>query len=120
MSFFNQFNNDIVIRDGVDLDALDFHKLEEYEGGIIYVDGFFFTKGKYGEQVVVVGNDAKINMPGYAVRKFKRIDENEEAKERVIRGELVITNIEPLTTSNGDTYAFKLEDKADLPKEEQQ
>lgn len=114
MSFFNQFNNNMVIRDGVDLDSMDFHKLNEYTGGTISVDGYFFTKGRYGKQVVVVGNGAKINMPGYAVEKFERIDENEEAVERVLNGELVIIDIEELETANGTTTAFKLADADDL------
>lgn len=117
MSFFNQFNNNQVLRDGIDLDQMDFHKLKEYEGGVIEVDGYFFTKGRYGKQVVIVGNGAKINMPGFAVEKFERIDENDEAVKRVLNGELVITDIEELETPNGTTTAFKLADKADLPTE---
>lgn len=114
MSFFNQFNNNQVLREGIDLDQLDFHKLSEYIGGVINVDGYFFTKGRYGKQVVVVGNGAKINMPGYAVEKFERIDENSEAVKRVLNGELAIIDIEELETANGTTTAFKLADAADL------
>ena len=117
MGFFNQFNGNRVVREGIELDKLDFHKLEEYIGGTIIVDGYFFTKGRYGKQVVVVGNDAKINMPKYAVDRFERIDDNEEAKKRVLNGELALINIESLETANGDTVAFTMTDVSELPKE---
>ncbi len=117
MSFFNQFNGNQVLREGIDLDKLDFHQLNEFIGGMIHVDGYFFTKGKYGRQVVVVGNDAKINMPGWAVDRFDKIDENEEAKKRILDGQLVIVDIEELETSNGITTNFKLADAADYPEE---
>lgn len=117
MSFFGQFNGNRVVREGIELDKLEFHKLDEFIGGVIIVDGYFFTNGKYGKQVVVVGNEAKINMPKYAMERFERIDENEEAKKRILNGELALIDIEPLETSNGNTVAFTMTDVSELPKE---
>ena len=112
---FNKFNGDMVLRAGVEIDGYEFVKLENYigEGSIINVDGYFFTNGKYGKQVVVVGNGAKINMPKYATKYFERIDEDEEAKEHVMAGDLVIVDICELETRNGNTVGFKLADAKD-------
>lgn len=115
MGFFNQFNSDMVLRPEVgDISEWDFAPLKDYIGGVIVVDGYFFTNGKYGKQVVVVGNGAKINFPGYAVKKFEKIDANEEAVDRILQGQLVIKDIEELETKNGTTTGFTLADRAEL------
>lgn len=115
MGFFSQFNSDMIIRPEVgDISDWPFQPLKDYIGGVIVVDGYFFTTGKYGKQVVVVGNGAKINMPSYAVKKFKKIDANEEAIDRILAGELVIKDIEELETKNGTTTGFNLADRAEL------
>lgn len=115
MGFFNQFNSDMVLRPEVcDISEWDFAPLKDYIGGVIEVDGYFFTNGKYGKQVVVVGNGAKINMPGYAVKKFEKIDANEEAVDRILAGQLVIKDIEEMETKNGTTTGFTLADRSEL------
>ena len=105
---FETLNNKKTVRDGVNTDEMEFVPLVDFVGGEIAVDGYFFTNGKYGKQVVVVGNGAKINMPGYAVEKFERLDEIPEAVDAMLAGGMKIIDIQPLKTKNGETVAFTL------------
>lgn len=108
--FFDQFNGKSTVKEGINLDELEFLPLKDYIGGEIAVDGYFFTNGKYGKQVVVVGNGAKINMPKYATKNFEAIDSNEEAVEKLLAGGCKIVDIEELETKNGTTTGFRLTD----------
>jgi hypothetical protein len=115
MGFFDKFNGATTVRPEVgDITDWPFMPLKDYIGGAIKVDGYFFTNGRYGRQVVVVGNGAKINMPGYAVKNFEAINEDKEAVEKMLAGEMAITDIEPLETKNGQTTGFRICDAADL------
>ena len=98
------------VREGVDTEEMEFCKLKEFEGKSIKVDGFFFTKGDYGKQVVVVGNGKKINMPERAVEIFEEIRSNPEMLNAVLEGHLLITNIAPKKAKKGNTYTFELQD----------
>lgn len=95
------------IKEGVDLSKMEFKPLKDFIGQTIYVDGFFFTEGKYGKQVVVVGNGYKINLPSRFVEKFETIDGDAEMLEAMINGKLMLTNIEPLATNNGTSTSFR-------------
>lgn len=115
MGFFGQFNGTSTIRQEIgDIKEWPFLPLKDFIGGEIHVDGFFFTTGKYGEQVVVVGNGAKINMPGYALKSFKRIEDNEEAVKKMLAGEMGIKDIKELDTKNGKTTGFTICDASEL------
>ena len=94
------------LREGVDLGALEFKPLKEFIGQNIVVDGFFFTDGKYGRQVVVVGNNAKINLPSRYVEKFEQIESDSEMLRGVLDGKLVLTNVKSIATNNGNTTTF--------------
>lgn len=108
--FFSQFNQRATVKEGINLEDLEFHPLKDYIGGEIIVDGYFFTNGRYGKQVVVVGNDAKINMPKYATAMFERIDDNDEAVNKMLEGGMKLINIEEKTTKNGTTVIFEAAD----------
>ena len=115
MGFFDKFNGRTTVRpEAGDLNDMPFAPLADFIGGVINVDGYFFSNGKYGKQVVVVGNGAKINMPGYAVKYFEELNSSDEAVERMLNGELAIKDIENLETKNGKTVAFKLCDAVEL------
>lgn len=109
---FNELNNVVkTIRDGVDTDNMEFRPIKDFVGQEIRVDGFFFTsKGNYGEQVVVVGNGAMINMPKRAVATFKKIVSNEAMLKAVLDGHLKLTDIKPIDTKNGKSTAYTLTD----------
>ena len=70
MALFEKLNRKSTVKEGIDLQSMEFKNIREFEGQTIHVDGFFFTRGTYGEQVVVVGNGYKINMPKKAVEDF--------------------------------------------------
>ena len=105
---FNLLNDSIqTVKEGIDLKALEFKPLKDFIGQTIKVDGFFFTKGKYGKQVVVVANNAKINMPARALEKFEMIANSPEALKAVLDGHLVLTDIQERDTNNGTTTIYK-------------
>ena len=95
------------LKEGIDLGALEFKPLKDFIGSEINVDGFFFTEGKYGKQIVVVGNHAKINLPSRYVEKFEQIEASEEMLQGVRDGKLVLTNIRSIETNNGNTTTFQ-------------
>ena len=85
----------------------------DFEGQTVKVDGFFFTRSRrYNmDQVVVVGNGYKINMPARAVETFKAIRDNEFMLKAVLEGKLELINIKPIKAKNGnDTCAYELHD----------
>lgn len=99
------------IREGIDTNAMEFKPISDFVGQTIKVDGFFFTtKGKYGKQVVVVGNGSLINMPKRAVEVFEKIANNEAQLQAVLGGHLMLTDITPITTKNGPSTAYKFKD----------
>lgn len=97
------------IRDGINLETMEFRPLKDFRGLSLRVDGFFFTDGKYGRQVVVVANGYKINMPKRAVEKFEAIVENKELLDAMLEGHLALVDIQEKPTNNGTTtiYTFK-------------
>lgn len=115
MGFFDKFNGTSTVRPEVgDIKEWPFVALKEFEGEQLKVDGFFFTEGKYGRQVVVVANGSKVNMPGYAVKIFDRIAADDEAVNMMLDGNMAISDIEPLETRNGTTTEFKVCEAAEL------
>ena len=112
---FNELNQQHVatVKEGIDTDSMEFKPLKDFEGQTVKVDGFFFTKSqKYNtDQVVVIGNGYKINMPGRAVETFKTIRDNEAMLKAVFDGKLELINIKPIKAKNGnDTCAYDLHD----------
>lgn len=95
------------IREDVDLSSMEFRPLKDFVGSEVAVSGFFFTNGKFGKQVVVVGNGFKINMPAREVEKFEQIEQNEEMLNALLNGHLRLTNIIEKSTRNGTSTYFK-------------
>ena len=108
---FKELNNYVeTVREGIDTSDMEFRPLKDFCGKRIKVDGFFFTEGKYGKQVVVVGNGFLINMPGRAVETFETIQSNESLLKGMLDGHLCIRDIKMVETKNGTTAAYKLDD----------
>lgn len=105
---FNSLNKRSTVMDGVNTQDMEFKKLKEFCGQTIECKGFFFTDGKYGKQVVVVGNGYLINMPARAVEQFEYIANNSNALDAVLNGKLVLKDIHEAVTKNGDTIAYTL------------
>ena len=109
---FNQLNNfKQTIKEGIKLENLPYKPLKDFVGYTLFVDGFFFSNGKYGKQVVVVANGAKINMPARATAQFEEIMENDEMLSAVLNGNLCIVDIRMVETQNGTTTSYKLKDR---------
>lgn len=105
---FEKYNNYVsTIKEGIDLQSMEFTGLKSFVGQSVLVDGFFFTDGKYGKQVVVVGNGYKINIPPREVSKFEDIARNEDDLKAVLDGKLALTDIREKKTTNGTTVVFK-------------
>lgn len=108
---FSELNKQVTtIKEGIKLEDLEFAPLKNFVGKEIAVDGFFFTEGKYGTQVVVVGNSYKINMPARAVETFQKIKDDEVMLKAVLEGHLKLTDIKSIATKNGNTTGYRLTD----------
>ena len=95
------------VRDGIDSKNWEFKPLKDFVGKEILVNGFFFTKGKYGDQVVVIAEDVKVNIPKRYTEQFEQIRDNDEALNEMLAGHLKLTDIENIDSQNGKTTAFK-------------
>lgn len=109
---FNELNNQVrTIKEGVNLENMEFKKLREFIGSEIKVDGFYITSGGlYGDSCVVIGNGYKINMPKRAVKQFKDIKENQEMLNAVLQGHLKLVDIKTVSTPKGIAVVYNLAD----------
>lgn len=106
---FSNLNKRSTVREGIDTQNMEFKPLKDFCGQKVKCDGFFFTDGKYGKQVVVVGSGYLINMPARAVEQFEQIAADNEAVDAVLKGKLVIKDIKIIDTRNGQTTAYNLD-----------
>lgn len=107
---FNEYNYKSTVREGIDTDAMEFLPIKNFVGQEVRVDGFFFTRGRYGDQVVVVGNGYKINLPSRSTEIFQKIANDSEQLKAVLTGHLKLTNIKIKDTKNGTTTIFDFAD----------
>lgn len=108
---FESLNNNVAtVKEGINTRDFDFVPLKTFEGQLVVVDGFFFTKGDYGKQVVVVGNGHNINMPKRAVEQFEKIASDGAMVEAVLSGHLALKDIKEIKTKNGKTAIYTLAD----------
>lgn len=94
----------------VNTDGMEFHKLSEFVGKVVKVDGFFFTTGKYGKQTVVLSNDILINMPSWATKDFEQIENNDSMLNELFNGKCALTNIAIKSTPKGEATIFDFTD----------
>nr|DAH52657.1 MAG TPA: hypothetical protein [Caudoviricetes sp.] len=107
---FAEYNYKNTVKEGIDTDAMDFLPIKNFVGQEIRVDGFFFTEGRFGQQVVVVGNGYKINMPPRCVPIFQKIANDPEQLKAVLAGHLKLTAIKMKETKNKPTTIFDFAD----------
>lgn len=108
---FEKLNRRNTVKDGIDTQAMEFKPLKDFCGTKIKVDGFFFTDGRFGTQVVVVGNGYLINMPKRAVEQFEKISSDDKMLDAVLAGKLELRDIKMLETKNGQTVAYDFCDR---------
>lgn len=107
---FNEYNYKSTVKEGIDTDKMEFLSIKNFVGQDVLVDGFFFTEGRYGKQVVVVGNGYKINLPSRSTEVFQKIANDPEQLQAVLTGHLKLTNIKIKDTRNGTTTIFDFAD----------
>lgn len=101
------------VREGIDTRSQDFAPLKNFIGQTIRVDGFFFTNGDYGKQVVVVGEGFNINMPSRALEQFEAIAADPEMVAAVMAGKLIINDIKAGNSKKGNPTTFYSLDDAE-------
>lgn len=94
----------------INTDGIEFHKLSEFVGKVVKVNGFFFTDGKFGRQTVVLSNDVLINMPVWATRDFEKIENDDAMLNALLDGKCALTNIAIKSTAKGNTTIFEFTD----------
>lgn len=111
---FKELNSVKTIKEGIKLEDLQFRKLKEFTGKTLSVDGFFFTNGDYGKQLVVVARDNeggwKVNMPNRAIDQFEAIKADKDMLKAVLEGHLQITDISEAKVGRGVTTVYTLAD----------
>ena len=111
---FKELNSVKTIKEGIRLEDLQFRKLKEFTGKTLSVDGFFFTNGDYGKQLVVVARDNeggwKVNMPNRAIDQFEAIKSDKDMLKAVLEGHLQITDISEAKVGRGITTVYTLAD----------
>lgn len=95
--------------DGLNTEDWTFKKIKDFVGETIPVKGYYITKGKYGDQCVVIGNGVLINMPDRAVEEFTDIFADSKNQELLKAGKISLKNIKPLETKSGDTTAYDID-----------
>ncbi len=95
---FENLNNTSVstIKEGVELEKMEFKKLRDFLNMELLVDGFFISY--------------KINMPKRAVEQFKTIRDDKDMLNAVLTGHLKLTDIKTMPTKSGITVSYKLTD----------
>lgn len=111
---FKELNSVRTIKEGIKLEDLQFRKLKDFAGKTLYVDGFFFTNGDYGKQLVVIARDDmgawKVNMPKRAIDQFEGIKADKEQLKAVLEGHLKIVDIREEKLGRGITTLYTLDD----------
>ena len=107
---FESLNKRSTVCAGINTQEMEFAPLKDFCGQHFVCDGFFFTDGKYGEQVVVVGAGYLINMPARAREQFHKIEQDKDMMQAVLNHHLLITDIRMIDTRNGKTTAYTLAD----------
>lgn len=103
---YNTLHSNSIIRAGFDSKNNEFKPLKDFVGKTIPVNGFFFTTGRYGEQVVVVADGVNVNMPKRCAEDFKLIASDNEAVQDILAGNVIITDIAMKDTTNGRTVIY--------------
>ena len=104
-----ELNKKSTVREGIDTSNMEFKKLREFIGSSVNPVGFFITKGKFGEQAVVVTEECLINMPSYATETFKNL--SAEQIDAIKDGKMMITDIAVKEIHGRECTVFRYADK---------
>lgn len=111
-NMFEKLNMRNTVASGIDTSEMDYVPLKNFCGKEFIIDGYFFTKGMYGKQVVLVNADENVlvNMPARSVEQFQKIDKDEEMLKAVLSRKCKVINIRMKETSSGTTTIYDLAD----------
>lgn len=109
----NASNSKGVRMDGLNTEGWAFKKIKDFIGETVPVKGYYITKGKFGDQCVVIGNGVLINMPDRAVDEFTGIFGDESNRSLLKAGKISLKNIKPLDTNSGKTTAYDIDADVD-------
>lgn len=109
---FEKLNMRNTVASGIDTSKMDFVPLKWFCGKEFVIDGYFFTEGHFGKQVVLVNADENVlvNMPARSVEQFQKIDKDETMLKAVLSRKCKVTNISMKETRNGTTTIYDLAD----------
>lgn len=112
----NKHGGNSILPEDVDLMNIEFKPLRDFIGEEFKLGGFFFSNGQFGEQVALYAKTknyqggVKINVPNRYVEVFRTILNTKGAKENILNGKVLITNIKMIATKKGQataTFEFK-------------
>ena len=110
---FAEMNKQSTVREGLDTEGFEYHKLSEFVKKTVKPVGVFFTQSTkgYGKQAVIVTEDCFVNMPNWSVPLFESIANDPEKITAFKDGKCLITNIATKDTGKGNpTTVFELAD----------
>lgn len=96
------------ISENINTDNFEFRKLVNCCGDEFRIFGFLKTHGKYGESVALVTPTCFISLPDRYVDVFDNL--TTEEIEKIKSGIYMVRNIRPLTTRNGSTAIFDVDE----------
>lgn len=104
-NFFGLNSGSNSVAESYDTKTRKIVKLADAEPQRIY--GYLITKAtKYGEGVLLCGEDAMISLPKRYVEKFKNF--NDEQRAQITSGRVWINDIKPIRTNQGESHSFTL------------
>lgn len=104
-NFFGLESGSTTIAESYDTKTRKIKKLSEIEQQRIY--GYMITAAtRYGEGVLLCGENDLISLPKRYVEKFKAM--NEDQRSQLKSGRVWINGIEKIETNQGETYTFRL------------
>ena len=110
---FAEMNKQSTVKEGLNTEDFEFHRLSEFIGKTVKPVGVFFTQSSkgYGKQAVVVTDTCFINVPNWSVPLFESIAADPEKIIAFKDGKCLITNIAKKDTGKGNpTTTFELAD----------
>ena len=100
----------------IDVSSIQYVKAKDLVGKIgepIQLMGFFYTNGKFGASVTLVGvingSVTGINLPNWYIKTFK--DLTDEEIDEILEGKQALASVEAFETKNGnDSYKLYIID----------
>ena len=103
-------NHKRTVNPNIDTTDMEFKPLKDLANTRLHVQGFFFTEGDYGKQVVVVTDNELVNMPSRAFEEFDEIMSDDDLVASIVAGDMDIIVGDVIKTKKGKTVAYEYTD----------